>query len=1119
MPHVTNGRLRWNRLLRGGKAAAVLLGVLTATLAAEADEPLGVQAPDGFEVTLYADDDLAHDIYSMTIDSLGRVVVSGAGYVRILEDTDGDGRADAAKQFVDGPQNGAQGMHFYGRDLLCSGDAGLIRYRDENGDDVADGPPDVFLKIKTGGEHDLHAIRRGPDGWFYVIAGNMAGVDDRFATEPTSPISAPYAGTVMRLKPNLTGGEVVADGLRNAYDFDFGTQGDLFTFDSDGERDISLPWYRPTRLFQLVPGSNAGWVERSWKRPDYFLDMLPVVGEFGRGSPTGVVCYRHTQFPRDFHGALFILDWTYGRVMAVELLRDGSSWRGNPIDFLTAVGQHGFAPTDAAVGPDGSLYVSVGGRGTRGSVYRVRSTESPPVELPDASPTLPTAAKLELCLTAPQPLASWSRRRWEPLAMQIGRDPFVRAALDERRATSQRVRAIEILTEKFNGLQADEMQWLTRSAAYEVRARAAWSVGRTQTELPSPAMLQRGIVDSDPLVARVALEALIGAKPEAYRDLVQPIARGLGNDDRHVRQAAERLLTRLDEETYHAVAQRAVREGWQAAIPLAQGFADRKSGFSAYTVDIGVLVLEQDLPTERKLEAARLIQIGLGDLGPAEVPEGPVFTGYAPQIDLEPHAEEIAPLVERIAAVYPTGDSQVDHELARVLAMIRPDDSELVTRLLAEITEESHPTDDLHRLIVLARLPAERTAEQRAKTAHALLNIDRKVEERELRQDSQWPDRTMELYTALVARDPELPVALLEHEDFGRPGHVLYVVALPPERFGDAIAVFVEKVKTDDDYEWNNDVVFLLGAAQDPEVRTLLRERGDDYSLRNPILVTLSQEPTDEDRPLFIAGLEGTPTDVMGECIKALALLDPSDAPEEVVALVRALRRLGYREEERELRDQVVELLRLRTGEGFGYELGRENDPQQASIDQWTAWAEENFAEEFAKQSGATVESLEELKNLIAGVDWDAGDPARGETLFIKRQCAQCHNSRTALGPDLTGAAGRFSREDLFTAIALPNKDVSPRYQTTTILTEDGKVHTGLIVYESVDGLVLRNARNQTLRFEEDEIEEKRTISTSIMPTGLLKDLTSSDLADLYAYLRQLGVRTADNGEAASGGE
>ena len=52
-------------------------------------------------------DSLAHDIFAMTIDSFGRVVVSGPGYVRILEDQDGDGRAERAIDFADGPKSGA----------------------------------------------------------------------------------------------------------------------------------------------------------------------------------------------------------------------------------------------------------------------------------------------------------------------------------------------------------------------------------------------------------------------------------------------------------------------------------------------------------------------------------------------------------------------------------------------------------------------------------------------------------------------------------------------------------------------------------------------------------------------------------------------------------------------------------------------------------------------------------------------------------------------------------------------------------------------------------------------------------------------------------------------------
>ncbi|HEY0980597.1 DUF7133 domain-containing protein, partial [Schlesneria sp.] len=172
-------------------------------------DDIGVKVPDGFEVTEFAGDDLAHDIYSMTIDSKGRVVVSGAGFIKILIDNDGDGKADEAKVFSELPRSGAQGMYFIGRSLVCVGDGGLLRLDDANADDRADGPPDNFLKLKTGGEHDVHSVQQGPDGWWYVIAGNSAGINSRYATLPTSPIKTPRAGVLFRLKPDLTGGELL----------------------------------------------------------------------------------------------------------------------------------------------------------------------------------------------------------------------------------------------------------------------------------------------------------------------------------------------------------------------------------------------------------------------------------------------------------------------------------------------------------------------------------------------------------------------------------------------------------------------------------------------------------------------------------------------------------------------------------------------------------------------------------------------------------------------------------------------------------------------------------------------------------------------------------------------
>ena len=72
----------------------------------------------------------------------------------------------------------------------------------------------------------------------------------------------PQAGFLMKVAEDGQQNSIIAHGFRNAYDFAFNQQGQIFTFDSDGERDVSLPWYRPTRVFQLKPGDHAGFLYR-----------------------------------------------------------------------------------------------------------------------------------------------------------------------------------------------------------------------------------------------------------------------------------------------------------------------------------------------------------------------------------------------------------------------------------------------------------------------------------------------------------------------------------------------------------------------------------------------------------------------------------------------------------------------------------------------------------------------------------------------------------------------------------------------------------------------------------------------------------------------------------------
>lgn len=1085
-----------------------------------AQDGLGVQVPEGFEVTLYADDELAHDIYSMTIDSYGRVVVSGAGYVKILLDTDKDGRADTAKTFVDGPRSGAQGMYFAGPDLLCAGDGGLIRYKDRNSDDRADGPPDLFWKVKTGGEHDLHAMRKGPDGWWYLIAGNMAGVTEQYVTLETSPVQKPEAGTVLRLKPDLSAAEVYAHGFRNAYDFDFGHVGDVFSFDSDGERDISLPWYRPTRVFHVLPGSHQGWLTRSWKRPNWFFDMPPVVGEFGRGSPTGVECYRHHQFPEEYSGALFVLDWTYGRVIALPMTQQGSTWGSTPIEFMTAVGQHGFAPTDVAVGIDGSLFVSVGGRGTRGGVYRVTakdvSTLGRPLHYGTVVP-ITVEQKVQHCLQAPQPLSSWSRRIWEPLVAELTSEPFIKAVLDRQRPAEERVRAIEILTEKFGGLDGDMVDALAADPEPVVRARAAWAVGRTETTAPNFRGLANYLSDTSPLVVRSAMEALLGAEPQALDDFIESIGKQLGHEDRYVRQVAMRLLTKLSSDKFRDAAAVGFQSGWNAAIPVAGAYALKNDGLQKYPIDIALRLLKSNRDAGLKLQAARVLQLGLGDLVPDNKDVQPVYDGYASPVDLAAHPEIVQQIADAFPGFYPSGDDLLDRELERVLAMIRSDNPELLSVVVNQLTDESHPVEDIHHLIVASRMSAERTPEQRARIAQAVVGLEEKIEARKLRQDSNWADRTLEMYSQLVARDPLLPLAILETPAFGKPGHVQFVSEFPPERFNDAIEAFSQQARNDPDYNWNADVIFLLSQSYSAADQQLVRSKFEDYALRNSVVLALAGDPQAEDRQFFFQSLESAPLEVLQECINALGLLPSSGAATENVALVRALRRMGIEGEERQLRDQIVELLRRNLEQTHGYTFGKDGLPQKDVIDAWTTAVRELFPEEYAAAQGEhDAQGLVDLKERLAAIDWSQGSAQVGEQLFKSRGCIQCHGGRRALGPDLSGVAGRFSRDDLFTSIVYPNQDVSPRYQTTQIATVTGQVRTGLIVYESVDGLVLRDSNNQTYRIESDQIEVRRLLNQSLMPAGLLKGFSEQDFAHLYTYLQSLSNRRTANIERES---
>jgi|FLOH01.1.fsa_nt_gi glucose/arabinose dehydrogenase/cytochrome c551/c552 len=374
--------------------------------------------PDGFEVTLVHTATASEGSWaSMTFGPQGEIYISPERG-KLLRARFANG-ADAAPQVetLDTPVHSAQGLLYAFGGLYANvaggvdgenADGGLHRLRDLDGDGIFEdhqhlasyGPPS---------EHGAHGIVLGPDNMLYLVNGNHTRLPAPIASDSpfrnvqedvllpriwdprghANGIFAPGA-VVLRTDANASRWELYAGGMRNPYDLAFSPEGELFTYDADMEWDIGTPWYRAPRVVHVVPGSESGWRSGSAKWPAAYPDSLPAVVETGPSSPVGISFGTNSNFPEPWRGRLFLGDWAYGRILAVELTPDGSSYGGEVHDFLAGKPLN---VTDFEFGPDGALWFVTGGRGTQSGLYRVRWT-GPAITAREPLSKTPSAAVL-----------------------------------------------------------------------------------------------------------------------------------------------------------------------------------------------------------------------------------------------------------------------------------------------------------------------------------------------------------------------------------------------------------------------------------------------------------------------------------------------------------------------------------------------------------------------------------------------------------------------------------------------------------------------------------------------------------------------------------------------------
>lgn len=291
---------------------------------------------------------------------------------------------------------------------------GLYRCKDTNGDDQFDAVELLRSFPGKAGEHGPHGVIASQDGKsLYVMCGNQT-------PEPSCETSlVPRHWSEDQLYPMLLGRgfmrdvlapggwmaktdldgkkwELVNIGTRNTYDIAMNHNGDIFGFDADMEWDTGMPWYRPTRVCFMQSGGEFGWRTCSKKFPVRWEDSLPPVVDIGPGSPTGVAFGYGAKFPAKYQDALFICDWSYGKMYAVHLSPNGGGYTGVTEEFMSA---SPLPLTDIEVSKkDGAMYVSVGGRKVQSGLYRVtytgadslQSSPQPEAKQPLARRTLET---------------------------------------------------------------------------------------------------------------------------------------------------------------------------------------------------------------------------------------------------------------------------------------------------------------------------------------------------------------------------------------------------------------------------------------------------------------------------------------------------------------------------------------------------------------------------------------------------------------------------------------------------------------------------------------------------------------------------------------------------------
>ncbi len=379
-----------------------------------------MEVMDGLEVELFASEPMMINPTNMDIDHKGRIWICEARNYRlkfnqshkarpegdrilILEDMDGDGKADKSTVFYQGEEiNAALGIAVLGNKVVVSASPHVFVFYDDNGDDRADRKEVLFSGLSgMDDDHGVHAFTFGPDGRLYFNFGNAGKrlgdsegniINDIYG-RPIETSGTPFRqGLTFRCEEDGSDVEVLGNNFRNIYEVAVDAFGNLIQSDNDDDGNEGV------RINYIIEGGNygyrdqvtgAGWrarrvnmheeiPKRHWHLND--PGVIPNTLQTGSGSPTGITFYEGNLLPPLLHGQVIHGEPGHQVVRAYLLQEEGAGYTATIKNILRSKDKW-FRPSDVCIAPDGSLFVSdwydavVGGNGMddvrQGRIYRI----------------------------------------------------------------------------------------------------------------------------------------------------------------------------------------------------------------------------------------------------------------------------------------------------------------------------------------------------------------------------------------------------------------------------------------------------------------------------------------------------------------------------------------------------------------------------------------------------------------------------------------------------------------------------------------------------------------------------------------------------------------------------